>query len=339
MPVFWGVVILGGAALLLFQHAPLSTVAGALLLPVLVGMGILALLLITLARPSVRVMGYGLSLICAAALLWELWPMMPRTPANQVFPETRMLASLRSMKSRIGGSEALRNWPVSANDVPQVFSPSGIVLNRYEAFMDRAKSDPFLLRRCGLQGLLLAKEDIKGAFAPMRPDLNIQDVYPTGAVLFRDLKATTRASMVYQGRRVDHFDAAQLNPALPRLLEGSTLPEKDTGTSANAWTEESESHETISVQIEKTRPGVLVLADAWYPGWTASVDGKAAEVIPVDGVFRGIEVGEGEHLAVFNYQPFTFQLGKWISGAAAICVLLALKPLLFRRRHPFEGLS
>ncbi len=339
IPAFWGAPLCGGVALLLLAGAPVFSAFASMGLPLLVCAGIIVLLLITLARPSVRVMGYGLTALCAGALVWTFWPMMPRTPSQHMFPETRMLASLRSFQSRIGGSEALRGWPVSANDVPQVFCPSGIELNRYAGFIERAKGDPFLLRRCGLHGLLLTKDDIKGAYAPVRADLNIQDVYPAGAVLFRDLKTRPRASMLYQGRRVDHFDPAQLNSALPPLLEGSTLPEKDVGPAANAWTEDSETHDLISVQIEKTRPGVLVLSDAWYPGWTATVDGNVAEVIPVDGALRGVEVGEGEHLAVFSYQPFSFELGKWISAFSAVCVLISLKPLLFRRRHPFDGLS
>ncbi len=338
MPALWGAgLILWGV--FIRGEASASSMILSLLVPLGVALGVLILLGVTLIRPTVRGTGYVLSVLSALALLWAYLPCLPNTPEPQSFPETSFVTSLRSMQNRIGGSQMLKQWPLSANGVEQVFNPSGASLYRYQSFIDRIKPDPLLLRRCGIQALLLTKEDIRGVFAEMRPDLQMQSVYASGAALFRDLKALPKARMIYEGRHVEHFDPSRVASAQLPVLEGSALPENNEGPDADVTLERGKSNDTAAVQIEKTRPGVLVMADAWYPGWTATLDGKAADIFPVDGVFRGVEVGEGEHLVAFSYEPFSFEVGKWISALAAVCVLISLRHVLLRKRQPFEGLS
>jgi len=253
---------------------------------------------------------------------------------DQVFPDTPFIASLRQVGDRIAGSDALRRWPLASNGIPQVFNPAGISLDRYEAFIGRLTNEPLLVRRMGAQTLLLTKEDVQGSFASIRPALTIERVFPTGAVLFRDLEARPRARMTYRGRAVDKPDPEQISAASPPLLEGAQLPAEDDGPVAEAAIIAPESHDMVTVRIAQTRPGVLVLCDAWYPGWSATVNGKAEEVFPVNGIFRGVEVGEGEHTVVFKYEPWSLRIGQQISLGAAACIFLGMRPWsrLHRRR-------
>jgi hypothetical protein len=155
--------------------------------------------------------------------------------------------------------------------------------------------------------------------------LHIQEVFPSGAVLFRDLDALPRARMVYAGRRAEAFDPAQLNSAMPPLLGGVTLPEQNDGPEAQATIVAPETTTKITVKVEATRPGVLVLADTWYPGWYATVNGKHAPVFPVDGAFRGVELGDGAHEVVFRFDPTWYRFGTYFSLAAALVVLISLR--------------
>jgi len=50
-------------------------------------------------------------------------------------------------------------------------------------------------------------------------------------------------------------------------------------------------------------PSLLVLADMDYPGWEAWVDGQPVAIYPVDGLFRGIMLGPGDHTVRFEYRP------------------------------------
>jgi hypothetical protein len=78
----------------------------------------------------------------------------------------------------------------------------------------------------------------------------------------------------------------------------------------------------LVVDATARRPGVLVVSDTWAPGWTATVDGRAADVERVDYVFRGVRVGAGRHHVVFAYRPLSWRIG-WIVSLLALLGLLA----------------
>ncbi|HEY3340569.1 MAG TPA: hypothetical protein VGK81_01070, partial [Anaerolineae bacterium] len=67
--------------------------------------------------------------------------------------------------------------------------------------------------------------------------------------------------------------------------------------------------ERIALQVKSQVPGWLVVRDAYYPGWVASVDGTPTSIRLADGMFRAVQVLPGEHTVVFTYEPFTVRLG------------------------------
>jgi hypothetical protein len=52
-----------------------------------------------------------------------------------------------------------------------------------------------------------------------------------------------------------------------------------------------------------SRGGLVVLTDQWYPGWTATVDGRDAPILRVDTALRGVAVGPGSHTIEYRYAP------------------------------------
>ena len=89
--------------------------------------------------------------------------------------------------------------------------------------------------------------------------------------------------------------------------------------------------ERVVVAVEPERAGLLVLADAWYPGWKASVDGRERPIHRVDHAFRGVVVGPGDREVVFTYEPASFRIGVGLT-LAALALLGALAPVLHRTR-------
>ncbi len=67
------------------------------------------------------------------------------------------------------------------------------------------------------------------------------------------------------------------------------------------------------------RDCVLVLADAWDPGWRASVDGAPTTVMRADSAFRAIVLPAGKHEVVFSYWPRSW---RWALPAAALGLML-----------------
>ena len=81
--------------------------------------------------------------------------------------------------------------------------------------------------------------------------------------------------------------------------------------------------EKVVAEITSSTPGILVLTDLWYPGWTAQVDGKVSELRRADGFFRGVPLPPGNHRVVFRYKPLSVPIGAAVSGAGILTLLLA----------------
>jgi hypothetical protein len=82
--------------------------------------------------------------------------------------------------------------------------------------------------------------------------------------------------------------------------------------------------EADRVVVETRGGGWLVLADAFYPGWRAFVDGRPAPLYRADGVLRAVPLGPGAHRVEFRYEPAPFRTGLWVSGLAWAGVVLAV---------------
>ncbi|MGH2351360.1 MAG: hypothetical protein ACRDI2_18885, partial [Chloroflexota bacterium] len=90
--------------------------------------------------------------------------------------------------------------------------------------------------------------------------------------------------------------------------------------------------ERIVLRVTTLHRGTLVLADTYYPGWMATVDGVPSPLIPIEGLFRGVEVGPGRHEVTFRYRPGSLWIGWGLSAAGAIATCASV--LLGRRRPP-----
>lgn len=90
-----------------------------------------------------------------------------------------------------------------------------------------------------------------------------------------------------------------------------------------------EEPDRVVVELSGDAAGHLVLADTFFPGWTARVDGEARDIARANVAFRAVAVREGDRRVVFEYRPGSFRLGAAVSAISAL-VLLALA--LARRR-------
>ena len=63
----------------------------------------------------------------------------------------------------------------------------------------------------------------------------------------------------------------------------------------------------IALRSDSDTGGYVVLADAYYPGWTVSVDGVPAELLRADCFFRATPVTAGEHVVRYDYAPLSLR--------------------------------
>ncbi len=125
-----------------------------------------------------------------------------------------------------------------------------------------------------------------------------------------------------QGRAV-----VETSPDFPLALEGG--PEEDEPGQATLL---SYAPEQVTVQVRAPGPRLLVLADSFYPGWEASVDGVPAPIWPTNLLFRGVVVPPGEHRVVFRFRPGSWRQGLGLSGLGGILWLGLLAGAWSQRR-------
>jgi len=61
----------------------------------------------------------------------------------------------------------------------------------------------------------------------------------------------------------------------------------------------------VEIEVQNRQHGILILHEAFYPGWVAEVDGERTPILRANVLFRGVELGEGQHTVVFRYAPFS----------------------------------
>jgi hypothetical protein len=79
----------------------------------------------------------------------------------------------------------------------------------------------------------------------------------------------------------------------------------------------------LDVSLES--PGLVVLADVYYPGWELTINGKPAPIYRVNHLMRGAAVSAGRSRLVYTYKPRSFLVGRVVSILGlAVLVILAL---------------
>ena len=99
----------------------------------------------------------------------------------------------------------------------------------------------------------------------------------------------------------------------------------------------SDRPQRVAIAVEAATDSWLVLTDAWFPGWTATLDGTPTPVLRANYLVRAVAVTAGRHEVVFSYDPPGYATGCTVSsvawgvlGAALVATVLLGR----RRRHP-----
>jgi len=109
------------------------------------------------------------------------------------------------------------------------------------------------------------------------------------------------------------------------------FPVAETPSTALRATEMGPGHWRVGVAGDK--PSLVVVAEAWFPGWTATVDGKPAPLVKADGAFLGVVVGPGDHQVELRYtEPAVATAGRAVTAATLAAIVVA-GPLSGARRR------
>lgn len=139
-------------------------------------------------------------------------------------------------------------------------------------------------------------------------------VLPRAFVVYRARPAPETAALLAALARPD-FD-----PLVASYVEGGAgfeasaeAPER--GVPARITRDEPR---VVEVEAQLDAPGLLVLADAYARGWTATVSGQPVAVRPVNFLFRGVALPAGQHRVRFAYRPASVPAGAALSLAGIL---------------------
>jgi hypothetical protein len=156
------------------------------------------------------------------------------------------------------------------------------------------------------------------------------------AALYRLPDALGRAWIVPSARRVssDEMLAAladpTFDPAAEVLLEVEPPLVRDSRNSQpgataavavrNSTLVLQDAPNRVTIRASLAAPGYLVLADTWYPGWQATVDGEPTDVLRANYAFRAVSLDAGDYVVEMFYRPLSVYLGIAVSLGMLIVV-------------------
>jgi hypothetical protein len=164
---------------------------------------------------------------------------------------------------------------------------------------------------------------------------------PLGLELFENLSAMPRFFLVNKVQRVtSDLEVRELvGRQLVSFRDTAVTSQPVTGLSAagggDAGVVQVIDYQADSLRLSVRTPqaAFLVLAESFYPGWRAWVDGAPVEIVRTDIAFRGLVVPAGAHEVAMRFQPAILPLSLAVSLAAAIllCALAVGHALACRR--------
>jgi hypothetical protein len=241
---------------------------------------------------------------------------------------------------RVDTDDIADRWQPSVAAIDGVDSVSGaynpLQLADYATFRERAQSSRSSLiygllnvAYVGLPAEKAAPGDWQKAFVGDK----VVFYQPSRPPLPRAFVVGSAESVADPGAAFDRIKAPEFDPAKLVYIQGAvgTL-NGDPGATPATVTRDGTDGTTIHVTTRGA--GYLVLADAFFPGWQATIDGQNATVLQADLAFRAVYLpGGGDHTIVFRYRPIWWMVGWIIAGLTAIATLalLILTPVMRRR--------
>lgn len=121
-----------------------------------------------------------------------------------------------------------------------------------------------------------------------------------GAIkVYQNQKAFPRAWLVPEGKTANPADVSAIQSA---KISASTFDR---------------------VELSATGPGDLVLADTYFPGWSAEVGAREVPIQVSHDLFRSVKIKSGESRVIMTYRPWAFRIGLWM----ALFTLVAMVPV------------
>ena len=279
------------------------------------------------------------------AVGFRFHPMLPRAQVFPPLPSIDAIAADPTLFRVVGFGDSLPPNTAMVYGLADPRGYDGVAPRHYTDLLGRAFG-PAMAHRIDQHGALpvvdlLNVKYVVGKGTARVPVDHWVPVATAPVAVYRNDRAFPRAWLV--DRAVVRDDASTLDwvvAATSDLRHEAPIAE---ALSADLSPERSASGDTGEVAISRYEPTevelttrasgrrLLVLADAWYPGWEVYVDGRKAAIVRAYHALRAVPVPGGQHVVRFSYEPASLRIGTAVS-AGALIALSALVIVAARRR-------
>jgi hypothetical protein len=222
------------------------------------------------------------------------------------------------LATRERAASVLAGFPMNTPGYFGIFSTSGDTPLELRTYMGIERQ----LKREDLLDYLGACYEFDGDKIAPRSDAGpraflVRDIRParSGDPLgqFLKLRGEHLRSIAYLAP--DEFEAAKSK------IHGSKAPPEQAVAIARF------ENSRVELAVRTAEPGLLVLTDMNYPGWSAKLDGRDVRLLSAQGAFRSVVVPAGSHRVVFEFHARSVYYGAAVTflSVIAFVVLVAVR--------------
>jgi hypothetical protein len=176
----------------------------------------------------------------------------------------------------------------------------------------------------------------------------LREVHRGSAFVYENPGALPRAWLVASVVNASQPDGALaafrqpgFDPRTTAVVNASSPVVLPQGELQGSATLRTYSPDRVEVATRANREALLVLADNYYEGWTARVDGTVRPIVRTNHTFRGVVVPAGSHTVEFTFHPGALYTGLYVYlaclGLLAVAGAVLLVGSLRGRRVAAEG--
>ncbi|GFO66043.1 YfhO family protein [Geomonas paludis] len=237
--------------------------------------------------------------------------------------------------------------PYAAAGIPVMFTSNAVQQRRWQEFLDNFNLGSSMPDILNVRYVVATKEQYEQDKAALAGKYVPVFYSPNGAMVVLENKtvlpkawlapvavqvknpADVLGALQNPQFQADVIAIVESPPPIPMLGPGATVPATGPGqVRVNKYEAEK-----IDLDAAVAMNSMLVLGEKYYKGWKATVDGKVAEIYPVNHVLRGIYLTPGMHKVEMVFDPTPFKIGKYLTlvSFAVFALFLGREVWLARR--------
>lgn len=303
-----------------------------------------------------RITGYFATLLLMAILVADVSRVNSKFLVLQEMPasvQSKPTAAMLFLKGKLDGGyrvlvlDGTDPMQYVTHGLPVMYTSNPVQVQRWQDFLDLFKLDSSLPDMMNVKYLVYPADLFERDRTRLEPHYVPVFRSPDGKQLVLENSRvmpkawlTSRFEVVSGPEdRLKRLQSTDFKPAEMALVEKQPLlaQQERHDVSSNQVRLMRLSPNELDFSVACRTNSLLVLGEKYDKGWKAIIDGKTAEIVPVDHILRGVYLAPGRHTVVFRFDPLPFKIGKWLTlGSFGLFIVVAAREWRVRRKRYAE---